>query len=95
MPRSLHMPLDPLLDSLDVILAIIKVIPDILRLATGHEIWLRWFTRFVLDAPATVLNAGAEVVGAAVYFGIFEIKVLRCSGRLIGVEPVTYQTTAS
>ena len=73
MPRGLHMPLNPLLNSLDIIVAVIEIIPDILRLATGDEIWLRGFTRFTLNAPATVLNAGAEVVGAAVGFGVFEV----------------------
>lgn len=88
MPRCLHMPLNPLLNRLDIIFAITEIIPDIFRLATGDEIRLWWFSRFALDAPATVLNAGAEVIGAAVDFGVFEVKVLGCSGRLVGVESV-------
>ena len=84
------MSLNPLLDRLDIIFAISEIIPDILRLATGDEIWLWWSTRFALDAPATVLNAGAEVVGAAVDFGVFEVKVLGCGGRLVGIESVMW-----
>ena len=82
------MPLNPLLNRLDIIFAVTEIIPDVLRLATGDEVRLWWSTRFALDAPTTVLDAGAEVIGAAVRFGVFEVKVLGCGGRLVGVEPV-------
>lgn len=88
MPGRLNVSLHPLLDRLDVVRAILQIIPDILGLATRDKIRFRGFAGLALDRPATVLDTGGEVVGAAVGFGVFQVEILGCRGGFVGVESV-------
>ena len=85
-PCSLDVPLDPLFDGGDVGGRILQIFAHILDLGATYHGGLRWAARLGLDGPAAVLDAGGDMVRAAVGFGVLEVEVLGCGRAVVGVE---------
>ena len=86
MPSSLNMPLNPLLHSRNILLGILQIFTDIIRLAACHKAIFRWFPRFGVDGPATVLDTCCDVIRAAVGFGVLQVQVFGASGGVVTEE---------
>lgn len=85
-PRRLDVPLDPLLHRRDVLARVLKVVPNRRWLGGGDEGGGWSAPGLGLDGPAAVLDAGREVVGTAVGFGVLKVQVLGCGGGVVGEE---------
>lgn len=88
MPCSFDMAFDPFFYGRDVFGRVFEVVADGGWLGGGYEGGGWCAAGFGLDGPAAVLDAGGEMVGAAVSLGVSEIQVLSCGGGVIGKEPV-------
>jgi len=60
-------------------------------LAAGYEAIFGGLAGFGVDGPAAVLNAGREVVGAAVGFGVLEVEIFGAGGGVEAEVSVQYQ----
>jgi len=85
-PGGLHVPLDPFLDGGDVGGCVLQVFADIFDLGGGDHGGSRGAARLGLNGPAAMLDAGGDVVGAAVGLGVLKIEVLGCGRAVKSVE---------
>ena len=56
-PGSLHVALNPLFDSRNILLGVLEIFSDVSRLAARDEAVLGRFAGLGMDGPATVLDA--------------------------------------
>lgn len=89
-PGGLDVALDPLLDGLDVLLAVLELLADVSLvgvedLGTGLPVALGERRR-----PASVANTGSKVAGEGVLLGGSKVKVVTTGGAVVAEEGVLF-----
>ena len=79
MPCSFHVTLDPFLNSGDVFFRVLQFLTDIVGLAASDKTVLGRLAGLGVDRPASMLDAGGDVVGATVGFGVLKVEIFRSS----------------
>ena len=75
MPSSLDMSLDPFLNLCDIVVRVLEIIAHVVGLAASHEAVLGRLARLGVNGPTAVLDAGRDMVGPTISFGVLKIEI--------------------